>query len=841
MARLRILAGLLAVALLAATLGTATAPPAAAATLTRVASWVTPYTSFDGTVSEAFSTPAVGDVNGDGQPDIVVGGSDGVVSAYSTGPGRTRFLAFDTGAGAIMASPTLVDLNGNGTLDILTANLSGRVVGLTGSGSVLFDRSDGLGPGRPRGFFATPVAGDIDGNGDLEVVAASWDTYVYAWNLDGTTVPGFPVWVFDTVWSSPALADLDRDGKREIIFGGDMDAYPGAPYPAGGLVWALKSNGSRQPGFPRSLPGQVIWSSPAVTDLTGDGRLDIVVGTGLHFPNNPPAGRQLYALDAGGRDLPGWPRPTPGQVMASPAVGDLTGDGRPEVAALTEGGWVVVHAPDGTRLWKVCNTTAGGGGGCPDGYPTHGAVSIADVDNDGQQEVVGAAEHVLRVLNGATGGVEAATVINPGTPTWAPPAPPTIASVGGQAWIVQHVTVDTKSGDGRGVGDSQGVFAFTLGSALGRADWPTFRQNARRTGAVVDETGPTTAIGALPATSASTRVPVTVSATDASGIARFYVEVREGSGPWVRWVHDRKAPASGPATFTEGLHGKLGASYTVRARAKDRFGNLGAWVTAGTSIDPSASRAEPFFAAYSVATSGMLGTVSSAPRPGPALVPKYGRDVAVRPDNSGWVLSGDGSLTAFGGAPAAAIRAAWPGRDVARALALNPDGSSGYVLESNGTLRPFGGAGKVTSTTWPGWDIARDVVLTPSSTAADPAGYVLDGLGGVHRFGSAPPLRNRTSYDADLARGMTLDPSGLSGYSVDAYGGLHPLGTASRPSSGPYWAGADRARGVASLSPGAGWVLDANGRVHPYGGAPAVETPLLWGAPMARGLAIARF
>jgi hypothetical protein len=767
---------------------------------------------------------------------VVVGGSDGVVSAYSTGPGRARFLAFDTGSGAIMASPTLVDLNRDGRLDILTASLSGRVVGLTGSGTVLFDKADGAGPGRPRGVFATPVAGDLDGDGDLEVVAGSWDTYVYAWNLDGSLVPGFPVWVYDTVWSSPALADLDRDGRKEIVFGGDMDAYPGAPYPAGGLVWALRWNGARQPGFPRSLPGQVIWSSPAVTDISGDGRPDIVVGTGLHFPD-PSAGRRLYALDAGGRDLPGWPRATPGKVMASPAVGDLTGDGRPEVAALTEGGWVVVHAADGTRLWRTCNTTAGGSA-CPDGYPTHGAVSIADVDGDGQQEVVGAAEHVMRVMNGATGAVEASTVIDPGT--WAPPAPPTIASVGGQAWIVQHVTLDTRPGDGRGVGDSSAVVAWTLGSALGRADWPTFRQSARRTGSVVDETGPTTTVGPMPEGSGSTRVPVQISATDASGVSKFFVEVREGSGPWVRWIHDRAAPASGPASFTEGLHGALGASYTVRARATDRAGNTGPWATATTSIDPSATRAAPFRAAYAVGTSGTLSPVSSPPRPGPALSPRFGRDVAVRPDASGWVLSGDGRLFPFGGAPAAAIRASWPGRDVARAVAVNPDGTSGYVLESNGTLRPFGGAAKVTSSTWPGWDIARDVVLTPSSTAAHPAGYVLDGLGGVHRFGAAPPMRSRTSYSSDLARGLTLDPSGLSGYLLDAYGGLKPLGTATKPSSGPYWAGSDRARSVVSLEPGRGWVLDAYGGIHPYGGAPAVDSPIRWGAPMARGLAVAR-
>jgi hypothetical protein len=83
--RARRLIGLLAAVLVAGTLGGVVAPPATAATLTEVASWIRPYSSFDQTVSEAFSTPAVGDVNGDGTPDIVVGGSDGVISASSTG------------------------------------------------------------------------------------------------------------------------------------------------------------------------------------------------------------------------------------------------------------------------------------------------------------------------------------------------------------------------------------------------------------------------------------------------------------------------------------------------------------------------------------------------------------------------------------------------------------------------------------------------------------------------------------------------------------------------------------------------------------------------------------
>ena len=60
---------------------------------------------------------------------------------------------------------------------------------------------------------------------------------VYAWRFDGTPVPGFPPdsWLAvpfpadpeyrgklgDTIWSSPALADLDRDGYLEVIIGSD--------------------------------------------------------------------------------------------------------------------------------------------------------------------------------------------------------------------------------------------------------------------------------------------------------------------------------------------------------------------------------------------------------------------------------------------------------------------------------------------------------------------------------------------------------------------------------------------------------------------------------------------
>src|SRR5213079_1129371 len=75
---------------------------------------------------------------------------------------------------------------------------------------------------------------------------------------------------------------------------------------------------------------QVIWSSPTIADLNGDGRLDIVVGTGYFYTGT---GNKIYAVDNQGHDLPGWPYvtdPNPAnfsQVYSSPAVADLNGDG----------------------------------------------------------------------------------------------------------------------------------------------------------------------------------------------------------------------------------------------------------------------------------------------------------------------------------------------------------------------------------------------------------------------------------------------------------------------------------------------------------------------------------
>jgi FG-GAP-like repeat len=268
--------------------------------------------------AEINSSPAIGDLTGDGIPEIVVGYG----SLFSPGdPGGVRAYRRD---GVLLWDRPSIDFDVDGVADAVVS---------------------------------APAIGDVDGDGSNEVAYGSLDARVrVVRGSDGQDKPGWPRMVRDTIFSSPALADIDGDGKLDIVIGGDSHKEQ-SPFntPDGGCLHVFRFDGSEVVGFPRCVD-QTIASSPAIGDINGDGRPEIVVGTGLFWPNRA---HRLYAFECDGTPAPGWPVATDGQVGTSPAIGDLDGDGVPEVVVTDDntgpsGTWAVYgFRGDGTRIFRT--------------------------------------------------------------------------------------------------------------------------------------------------------------------------------------------------------------------------------------------------------------------------------------------------------------------------------------------------------------------------------------------------------------------------------------------------------------------------------------------------------
>jgi hypothetical protein len=87
-------------------------------------------------------------------------------------------------------------------------------------------------------------------------------------NHDGTLL--WSVFLRDTITSSPALGDIDRDGYLEIVIGSDIHAESAFGTPNGGSIHVFAHDGAEMYGFPQHID-EIIQSSPALGDINGDG------------------------------------------------------------------------------------------------------------------------------------------------------------------------------------------------------------------------------------------------------------------------------------------------------------------------------------------------------------------------------------------------------------------------------------------------------------------------------------------------------------------------------------------------------------------------------------------
>jgi hypothetical protein len=308
------------------------------------------------TIGRITGAAALGDIDGDGGLEVVVGSEDGNVYVWYVDRGSVPNWPQATDS-TIDGSPALADIDGDGQLDVVVGSRDGKVWVWRGDGSVI--------PGWPQTTggeitYRSPAVGDLDGDGSPEIVVGSRDGNVYAWHANGTLVTGWPQDAGGQVANSPAMEDLDGDGQLEVIAGSRSGRLS---------VW--HSDGTPFDGWPQIPASFSFLSSPAVGDLDGDGAVEIVVGC---------TDSRVYAWHSNGTPLPGWPSSTGDIILGSPALGDIDGDGALEV---------VIGSMD-NKVWAW----HGNGTVCP-GWPqsTERGVSLSspalgDLDGDGMPEVV---------------------------------------------------------------------------------------------------------------------------------------------------------------------------------------------------------------------------------------------------------------------------------------------------------------------------------------------------------------------------------------------------------------------------------------------------------------------
>jgi len=331
---------------------------------------IPPLNYFIGRLSYLENVTAA-DIDRDGQAEIPVGygfdvkvyRSDGTMAAGW--PQRLDVL--HPGAWT-QRSPLAGDLNGDGYLEIVSVNSAGDLLAWDYLGKAL--------PGFPkphRNVLVMAIA-DMNADGKDEIVAFTGDRAYTVLDASGNSLPGWPGSALGNVVPfSAAVGDLDDDGAKEIF----SCAREGQ---SAGVLHVIDSAGKIRPGWPLSVPHPSLGLKPSLIDIDGDGKLEILVST---------EDGNVFVLRPDGSVVPGWPVQVRDDVhITGLSAGDVTGDGRPEVFAGAAG-------KDGHFDW-LCLL---GGNGVPlPGWPVQmgpsqltlgvGSAAFVDLDGDGRREMI---------------------------------------------------------------------------------------------------------------------------------------------------------------------------------------------------------------------------------------------------------------------------------------------------------------------------------------------------------------------------------------------------------------------------------------------------------------------
>ena len=318
---------------------------------------------------QVLTTPTLADVDADGDLEVAVnvneeyeeppnwGLRDPSLAAITVAatPGNTRVYLLHHDGTRHAGTPKVANLGDNAYVSGWPARIA------------MFETE--LLPVVGVGSNGAPVVADVDGDGTAEIATMSIGSPPYLLKVDGTSYYGNgPDGKYLTMATSPAeFKSGATDGPSFASLGGAAwgrlggdDSALALATPGTGLRRALDvvlpdqqlaaedhvsafdpATGTYLPGFPACMNDLQFFNTPAIADVSGDGRAEVLEGSAMY---------DVRAYGLGGTVPTDWPKFVGGWVVETPAIGDLDGDGASDVAVDAKRASCSCGRPRGRRV-----------------------------------------------------------------------------------------------------------------------------------------------------------------------------------------------------------------------------------------------------------------------------------------------------------------------------------------------------------------------------------------------------------------------------------------------------------------------------------------------------------
>ncbi len=358
------------------------------------AAWAAPVAGYSNIHVAANSAPALCDVDADGRPDLFVGAQDGRLACYRNigTTNQPAWAAPDTNYSNIHAdahsAPAFADLDADGRQDLLLGAAAATLrfyenIGLASQPQWAAPVPDYL--ALKAGGRSVPALADLDGDGDNDLLAGTAGAGLVYFENAGS--PGVERWKTPVAGYAgmaaasnlaPAFCDINADGLQDLFVGNH----------GGGLLFLKNTGCATQAQWAAATSnyagvGCNADSAPEFCDIDADGDADLFVGSG--------DGHVVFLQNTGTATQAAWATPMSNYnhvavgAASVPRLGDISGDGLPDLLVGKLGGAISYYRNQGTAtnaVWMPGVTNYAWLNAA-----AHSAPALADIDGDGDLDL----------------------------------------------------------------------------------------------------------------------------------------------------------------------------------------------------------------------------------------------------------------------------------------------------------------------------------------------------------------------------------------------------------------------------------------------------------------------